>query len=64
MKKLSRSAKMVLFDIRDGRGTHLFCKGQSAHGGRARILQALQRRGLIDGDYKITKAGRAYLECR
>ena len=62
--RLSYNAKKVLIDIRDGRGTHAMCKGKSAHGGRARILQALQRRGFIDGDYKITKAGRAYLEAR
>ena len=64
MKRLSILAVSVLFDIRYGFGTHAMCKGLAAHGGRARILQALQRRGFIDGDYKITKAGRAYLEGR
>ena len=64
MRRLSVHALIVLFDIRYGFGTHALCKGLAAHGGRARILQALQRRGFIDGDYKITAAGRAYLEAR
>ena len=47
----------VLNDIHEGSGTHYNCQGMSEHGGRCAILQALMRRGWIDRDYKITKAG-------
>ena len=63
MKKLSRRAKTVLIDIRDGRGVHSFCS-RPAYLGRMRILTALQDRGFVDHKRFITKAGLAYLECR
>jgi len=48
----------VLRDVVEGRGTHFNCHGLSEHGGRARILCALQRRGVMTRNYKATKAGK------
>lgn len=58
---LSPLMRRVLRDVVEGRGTHWNCSGQSEHGGRERVLQALRRRGLIDGKGEATALGRGVL---
>lgn len=60
--RITDSMRRVLTDIAEGRGSHWDCHGQSEHGGRQSILQALYRRGLIGRNYRVTSAGRQLLE--
>ena len=61
-RKLTPLMTRVLFDVRDGLGTHYRCHGRSQHGGRSRVLTALIRRGLLTRDYELTADGTAAIK--
>lgn len=57
MRKPTRKMMTVLRDLREGRGSHHDCNGQSEYGGRSTVLFALRRRGLIDQEHAVTPKG-------
>lgn len=55
--KLSRSMQRVLRHMLHGRSPYTGVKGLSEHGGMARTMYALRRRGLLDHNDELTPAG-------
>jgi hypothetical protein len=54
----------VLEFARDGKDLYTSCNGRSEHGGRASVIVALGKRGLIRSNHEITAQGRAELARR
>jgi len=64
VKKSTISPKMLaaMRNIAAGRASNHGLFGMSAHGGHEGTIQALQRRGFIEGRDRLTAEGRAALE--
>ena len=61
MTKLSPNMRRCLDNLVAGKAIGAHCRGQAEHGGLTGTVAALHRRGLIDGEGKITDEGRQAL---
>lgn len=62
--RVTPSMWIVFEHVAKGRSPFYDCRGQSAHGGRASTVYAMQRHGLLDAERNMTDAGRKIYEVK
>jgi hypothetical protein len=60
--KLTFPQEQAMERLRAGRPIDYGLSGRSAYGGLVATIRVLVRLGLIDGDLRLTEAGRAWLD--